>query len=290
MDQLGLLPLSTPRLTIRSLRSTDAPALAEYRNDPEVARFQDWPLPFALEAAEELIAEQAGLRGPRAEGWVQMGIEHAGELIGDIAVGLDGTGKLATIGYTLRADRQGRGFATEAVGALVDGMFHRGLHRVAATLDPENVASAMLLERLGFRYEGRAVGAAFVRGAWADEDRYAMLRDEHAAWVARTRTPPLVVRLVELTPDNARAVGRLATHHSQERFVAPMSKTFADALVSDVVDDVLVEPWYRVIESDGELVGFLMIAVSNSHPVTSRSCGGCSSTEPTRVEVSVPGP
>ena len=120
----------------------------------------------------------------------------------------------------------------------------------------------MLLERLGFRYEGRAIGAAFVRGAWVDDDRYAMLRDERAAWVSRIRTPPSVVRLVELTPDNARAVGRLATHHSQERFVAPMSKTFADALVSDVVDDVLVEPWYRAIEADGELVGFLMIAVS----------------------------
>ncbi len=67
---------------------------------------------------------------------------------------------------------------------------------------------------------------------------------------------------MELTPDNARAVGRLATHHSQERFVAPMSRSFADALVSDVVEDVLVEPWYRAIEADGELVGFLMIAVS----------------------------
>ena len=145
---------------------------------------------------------------------------------------------------------------------VIDGMFAAGLHRVAATLDPANIASAMLLERLGFRYEGRAVGAAFVRGAWEDDDRYAMLRDERAAWLSRPRTPPSVVRLVELTPDNARAVGRLATHHSQERFVAPMSKTFADALVSDVVDDVLVEPWYRAIEADGELVGFLMIAVS----------------------------
>ena len=81
----------------------------------------------------------------------------------------------------------------------------------------------MLLERLGFRYEGRAVGAAFVRGSWMDDDRYAILREERAAWLARPTTPAADVRLVEVTPDNVGVVGRLATHHSQERFVAPMA-------------------------------------------------------------------
>ena len=120
-------------------------------------------------------------------------------------MGLDGTGRLATIGYTFRADRQGHGFAPRRPWVrIIDAMFERGLHRVSATLDPQNVASAMLLERLGFRYEGRAVGAAFVRGDWADDDRYAMLADERAAWLARPRTPPSTVRLVELTPDNKR--------------------------------------------------------------------------------------
>jgi len=247
---------------LRALWAGDAPTLVGYRNDPSVARFQDWPLPFDLETATSFIAEQSGVTGPRAGDWVQLGIECDRELIGDVAVGLDGTGKLATIGYTLRSDRQGLGYATEAVGAVIDALLAAGIHRVSATLDPDNIASAMLLERLGFRYEGRAIGAAFVRGEWADDDRYAMLADERRAWQARPRTPPVVVRLVELTPDNARAVGRLATHHSQERFVAPMSQTFADALVSDVVDDVPVEPWYRAIEADGEIVGFLMIAVS----------------------------
>ncbi len=257
-----LLPLTTPRLTIRALDVADAPVLAAYRNDPEVNRYQDWPLPVTPETAAAFVAEQAGVTGPRAAEWVQLGIEHDGELVGDVAVGLDGSGTLATIGYTLRGDRQGRGFATEAVGAVIDGLFASGVHRVAATLDPRNIPSAMLLERLGFRYEGRAIQAAFVRGAWEDDDRYALLAAERAAWLARPRTPARDVRLVELTSDNAGAVGRLATHHSQERFVAPMSQTFADALVSDVVDDVTLEPWYRAIDADGELVGFLMIAVA----------------------------
>ena len=183
MDEPALLPLTTPRLMLRALRAADAPTLVGYRNDPAVARFQDWPIPFDLETAASFIAEQSGVTGPRAADWVQLGIECERELIGDVAVGLDGTGKLATIGYTLRSDRQGLGYATEAVGAVIDALLAAGIHRVSATLDPDNIASAMLLERLGFRYEGRAIGAAFVRGEWADDDRYAMLADERRAWV-----------------------------------------------------------------------------------------------------------
>ncbi len=260
MDGSRLLPLRTPRLTLRSLRADDAPTFVAYRNDPEVARYQDWPLPLTPEAGQAFVLEQSDVTGPRAGEWVQIAVDHEGELIGDLAVGLDGTGKLAMIGYSLRADRQGRGFGTEAVGALIDAMFERGLHRASATLDPDNIASAMLLERLGFRYEGRATAAAFVRGSWADDDRYAILAEERAAWLARPTDRPQDVQLVELTPDRVRAVGRLATHHSQERFVAPMGQTFGDALASDVVDGMLVEPWYRVIEADGVVVGFLLIA------------------------------
>ena len=136
MPDIELLPLTTPRLTLRPLRESDAPILIAYRNDPAVARYQDWPLPYTATMARRVIEASASARSPRPAEWVQIGIDHDGELIGDAAVGLDGTGKLATIGYTLRADRQGRGFATEAVGALIDGLFAAGIHRVAATLDP----------------------------------------------------------------------------------------------------------------------------------------------------------
>ncbi len=262
-----VLPLRTPRLILRALRATDASMLAAYRNDPEVARYQDWPLPYTDDRAAEFIAEQGDASGPRPAAWTQIGIDQDGLLIGDLAVGLDGTGKLAMLGYTLCRDRQGQGLATEAAGALIDALFEGGLHRVAATLDPANIASAMLLERLGFRYEGRALQAAFVRGAWEDDDRYAILREERVAWLARPLTPPNDVRLVEVTAHNRRAVARLATHPSQERFVAPMARTFQHALIPEDVNGVPVVPWFRAIEADGEIVGFLMIAaVTSGHP------------------------
>ncbi len=84
-------------------------------------------------------------------------------------------------------------------------------------------------------------------------------RSGRRGWPVR-RMPPRDVRLIEVTEDNVRAIGRLATHHSQERFVAPMAATFGDALAPTYVDGMRVVPWYRAIDADGELVGFLMIA------------------------------
>lgn len=258
----SMLPLSTPRLLLRALRASDVAVIHGYRNDPVVARYQDWTLPFTLEAARRLVSEQADVDRPVAGDWIQMGVEHAGELIGDLAVGLDRAGTSATIGYTLRADHWRQGYATESVGALVDALFERRIVRVAATLDPLNIPSARLLERLGFGYEGRAPGAAFVRGAWVDDDRYALGVEARRLWLARPRTPPGVVRLVEVTDANRAAVAALATQPSQRRFVATMADSFADAADPEVHEGAPVVPWMRAIEADDEVAGFLMTAES----------------------------
>lgn len=255
-----MLPMSTPRLVLRALLAQDAAVIHEYRNDPEVARYQDWPLPFTLAAAEQLVAEQVDVDSPVAGDWIQLGVEHAGELVGDLAVGLDREGTSATIGYTLRAAHWGQGYASESIGALVDALFERGLERVVATIDPLNLRSARLLERLGFEYQGRAARAAFVRGAWVDDDRYSLSLRVRAHWLARPRMPPGEVRLIEITEVNRSQVAGLVTHRSQERFVATMADSFADAADPGIEDGTPIVPWMRAIEADGELVGFLMLA------------------------------
>lgn len=259
------LPLHTPRLTLRALTPADAAIFAAYRNDAEVARFQDWELPVTDAAALEFVTAQSTVTGPVANDWVQIAIEHEGELAGDVAVGLDAGGKRAMIGYTLRPDRQGAGLAREAVSALVDALFDKvGVHRVAATLDPRNVASARLLEQLGFRYEGCARATAEVRGAWEDDDRYAMLREDRDAWRARPTGRPASVTLVEVTGANAREVGRLATHRTQESLVAPVLGSYRDALFPGDDEGTPVVPWMRAVVADGEYAGFVMVAEATS--------------------------
>ena len=94
-----------------------------------------------------------------------------------------------------------------------------------------------------------------------------MTRARWEQWRDRPRHPPEVVRLVPVTPENVRAVRALSTHHSQRAFVAPVLDSLADAMIPEVVDGAPVVPWLRAIEADGELVGFVMLALATSaHP------------------------
>ncbi len=138
-----------------------------------------------------------------------------------------------------------------------------------ASVDPRNTASARVVERLGFDHEGTARRSAFVHGEWVDDAQYALTPEAAAAWRERPSGPPRDVRLVTVSPANAAAVRRLRTHRTQQRFVAPVQDSFADALVPEEVDGVPVVPWLRAIEADGEMAGFMMTAERTAaHPET----------------------
>ena len=263
------LPRRVGDLLLRAFAPADAPALAAYRSDAGVARYQSWDTPYPLEAAAAFIAGMAGMDGPVPGDWIQIAVEVGGELAGDVAVGLEQHGLVATVGYTLAPTHQGRGIGRRAVGAVVDALFGElGVHRVQAELDPRNVASARLVETLGFAHEGVLASSVLAKGEWTDDARYGLSAEGHAAWRVRPRHRPTDVALAEITPATSRAVLALETHWTQRRFVSPMPASFADALFPPLVGGVPVTPWPRAIEADGELAGFMMVAdASAAHPV-----------------------
>lgn len=258
---MSVLPVRTPRLSLRVMRLADAEVLTSYRSLHEIARYQDWPMPFELEDARRTLGSQDLDDDVSPGGWIQVAIEHEGQVVGDLALGLPHPG-VAHLGYTLAPQHHGKGFALEAAGALVDAVFARTeVHRVVATLDPANHASMRVLEQLGFRYEGTARSAEPIRGEWVDDMRFALLRTDREEWLARP-TSCQQVELVEVTHHNLTAVSALETHRFQRRFVAPMERNLAQALVPpEVVPGHLAVPWYRAIVADGELVGFMMVSM-----------------------------
>jgi aminoglycoside 6'-N-acetyltransferase len=163
------------------MRAEHVASLVDYRNHTEVARFQDWQIPFSESMAERLINEQAHLDGPLNDEWVQLAVELEGRAIGDVAVGIHDQGRQATVGYSITPAEQGKGYGTEAVATVISALFAvPGLHRIVASIDPGNMASRRVLEKLGFRFEGRSLRSVFVRNEWVDDDRYALLASEHA--------------------------------------------------------------------------------------------------------------
>lgn len=170
----------TEHLVLRRMTSHDAAALAAYRSDPAQARYQSWETPYSLASAEALIDEMRDIRFAQPGEWLQIAIETEGRLVGDVAVRVDGDDpRRATVGFTLAADAQGRGLATEALRAVVSLLFTRhGVHRISAECDTRNVRSAALLERVGMRREAHHRKSAWWKGEWTDEYAYALLAEE----------------------------------------------------------------------------------------------------------------
>jgi RimJ/RimL family protein N-acetyltransferase len=180
-----MFEIVTPRLLLRPFEPGDAPAFAAYRSDPDVARHQSWDTTYSLADAEQLVAGQQGLVLGAPGPWVQVAVvdRSTEELLGDCAVRVvTDQPRTAELGVTFAPASQGRGLASEALGAVVTRLFEEhGLHRVYAETDDRNVAVHRLFERLGFRREARLVEADWFKGEWTTLRVYAVLRREWPA-------------------------------------------------------------------------------------------------------------
>jgi RimJ/RimL family protein N-acetyltransferase len=129
------------------------------------------------------VARAARDAVPRTAYHLAIVLEAAGELIGscriEIRSAAHGTGDL---GYVLARRAWGQGYATEAIRALVEFGFGRlALHRIWATCDVENRASARVLEKVGMRREGHLRQNVRRKGEWRDSYLYAILAPEWPA-------------------------------------------------------------------------------------------------------------
>jgi len=140
--------IRTPRLLLRDLTPRDARRIAMLANDWDIARMMGRiPHPYSEQQALQWIT---GL----TDGEFVLGIIHNGDLIG--LCGYTPEGDTAEIGYWIGKPWWGRGYATEAVSALIDFCFEkRGFKRLTCGHFVDNPASARVIAKLGFRFTGR---------------------------------------------------------------------------------------------------------------------------------------
>lgn len=98
-----------------------------------------------------------------------------------------GVAETGSLGYWIGRPHAGRGYATAAVRAVLTFAFEGlKLHRVEAACVPANKASRRVLEKAGFRHEGRARAYLKINGVWADHLLFGIVEDE----VGRDGVPP----------------------------------------------------------------------------------------------------
>jgi RimJ/RimL family protein N-acetyltransferase len=173
--------LRSSRLQLRPLCPDDAPAICAYRALPEVARYQSWES-YTLNDAVQMIAGQTGLVLDTPGTWFQLGIVSmaTGQLVGDCGLHFrQDDPRQVELGITMAPAHQRCGFATEALGSVLEYVFGTlGKHRVFAVTDAENRAAASLFRKLGFRQEGHCVEYVWFKGAWSSEYLFALLYRE----------------------------------------------------------------------------------------------------------------
>jgi RimJ/RimL family protein N-acetyltransferase len=170
------LQLST--FSIRSLRSTDATSMARHLNNPNVSRYMSGvPEPYALSDAEEWLTKVM-THDPETH----FAITIDDELVGGIGLkpdpsGLDVLRHSAEIGYWLSEPFWNRGILSEAVVALTDWAFtERHLVRLHAFVYAPNLASARVLEKARYEFEGRSRAHYCRNGQFIDALRYGKVR------------------------------------------------------------------------------------------------------------------
>jgi GNAT superfamily N-acetyltransferase len=181
-------------------------------------------------------------------------------------VNLTWNGRSAELGYTFHSAHWGKGYAVEAVEALIEYLYETlGVTRVFGMLHPDNRASAQVLERCGLLFEGHTKSSFWIDDEVSDDWIYGMTREDWENWRTRPRHRPERVELVEVDQENELEVYRLRTHKTQEEFVATMAESYTDALFPEIVDGAPVVPWMRGVTAEGAMVGFVMLALITDH-------------------------
>ena len=108
----------------------------------------------------------------------------SGRYIGGVSLRpAEGDPAIVDIGYAFAVDFHGKGYATEAVGAMVDEAFgKRGAERIFGNAFVGNHASRKVMEKLGFVYEGTQRRCVCKRGVWLDQWMIAITRPD---WESR---------------------------------------------------------------------------------------------------------
>lgn len=180
------LPLVTARLRLRELRAADLPAVAAWSKDEKVTRHLLFGPRDAAEARRHLEAAIAA-QSARARRFWELAIERLGDgaVVGACDLTLRSREELE-VGYLLARPHWGRGYATEALRAvLAAGFTDLGVVRIVATTAVENARSARVLERAGLRWEGLLRNHAEGRGRTWDVHVYGLGKEDWQAGQAQ---------------------------------------------------------------------------------------------------------
>lgn len=175
--------LVTDRLVLRATLDSDADDLFPLRSDPEVMRYIPRPLAVSVDDVTALIGRvRDGIAKHESISWVitLKGSRKAIGMTGFVRMTPDNF--RAELGYLLSPELSGKGIMHEANHAVIQyGFDVMKLHSIEGVIDPDNISSQKVLERLGFILEGHFRESEFWNGRFTDKKVYSLLSRNYIA-------------------------------------------------------------------------------------------------------------
>jgi RimJ/RimL family protein N-acetyltransferase len=163
-------------VTLRPPRESDAPAVAEACQDPEIPRWTKVPSPYGEAEARAFVTEV--VHGDRPEMSLAITDASDGTLLGMVGLRQPDAG-VGEVGYWLAAPARGRGVATRAVRLMCEWAFGElDLARIQLHTLPGNDASERVAERAGFTREGVLRSFTEMKGRRVDITMFSLLPGE----------------------------------------------------------------------------------------------------------------
>ena len=184
LQLLSALPiLETPDLLLRQLLQSDAQDVFSYSSNPHVSKYVFWePHRTVLDSRSMIRYMQQRMRQGEPSSW---GIfcKQAQKIIGTIGfVEISHEHQSAEVGYSLAEEYWNRGYATQALAAVLNFAFLQlQCNRVEAFFDVRNPASGRVMEKNGMHFEGTMKEKFFCKGQYIDVSSYALTRREYLA-------------------------------------------------------------------------------------------------------------
>lgn len=172
--------LETKRLVLRKVTKEDANSILKYLSDKEVMKYYGLePFKSINDALDEISWYQSLQNNKTGIRW-GITLKEQGIVIGSCGFHNKVSEHFRTeIGFELSKEQWGKGIAHEAVEAIISyGYEHMNFQRIEALIEPPNLSSQKLVEKLGFIREGLLRNYEFTSGKFDDLYMYSLLKQD----------------------------------------------------------------------------------------------------------------